>query len=104
MARTSSRDPFGPALLLIGVLALGRAWVVSAGALSIEAVGEAVLLDPYVLSGDDYRLLPGVGPVLAGRLEAARLAAGGRHTPATLRAVSGVGPTLLERWDALPPD
>jgi hypothetical protein len=104
MARASRRDPYGPALLLLGVLALGRAWVLSAPPLSIDQVGEPVRLDPYALSGDDFRLLPGVGPVLAGRLEAARVAAGGRLTRAALRAVSGVGPALMERWNSRPPD
>jgi predicted flap endonuclease-1-like 5' DNA nuclease len=104
MSQRARRDPYGPALLLLGVLALGRAWVLSAPPLTVGEVGEPVPLDPYALSGDEFRLLPGVGPVLAGRLEAARVAAGGRLTPAALRAVSGVGPALLRRWDPQPPD
>jgi hypothetical protein len=42
--------------------------------------------------------------VLAERLEAARVAAGGQLTRRQLTAVPGVGPALLERWDALRPD
>lgn len=103
MARSRQCDPFGPALLLLGVLALGRAWVVSAPPPSLELVGERVVLDAYALSGEDFRLLPGVGPVLAGRLQAAREAAGGRLSRRDLLAVPGVGAALLERWEALRP-
>lgn len=98
------RDPYGPALLLLGVLALARAWVISAPPAAFGLAGEEVVLDPLLLTGAEFRLLPGVGPVLAGRLEAARLAAGGQLTRTALRQVRGVGPVLLERWDSLLPD
>ena len=101
MSERARRDPYGPALVLLGVLALGRAWVLSAPPLTVGEVGEPVRLDPYALSGDEFRLLPGVGPVLAGRLEAARQAAGGRLDEQRLTEIPGVGPGLAARWGAL---
>ena len=102
--RRKGCDPYGPALLLFGVIALSRAWVLSAPQPSFGMAGEQVVLDPLALTGAEYRLLPGVGPVLAGRLEAARLAAGGQLTREALREVRGVGPVLMEGWDSLLPD
>jgi hypothetical protein len=55
------------------------------------------------LRGAEFRLLPGVGPVLAERLEAARVAAGGRLLPERVQDVPGVGPALAARWAALRP-
>jgi predicted flap endonuclease-1-like 5' DNA nuclease len=91
----------GRGLLLIGVLALARAWWLSAPAPDPRALGERIPLEVEALAGEDFRLLPGVGPVLAERLERARVAAGGRLAPADLSRVSGVGPSLRARWAAL---
>jgi hypothetical protein len=44
-------------------------------------------------SRDSLTLLPGVGPVLAGRIAAARLLRG----PADLRRIKGIGPVLAAR-------
>jgi hypothetical protein len=104
MSRPCHRRRHGPALLLLGVIAMARAWVVSTPPPRIEDAGTPVALDACALSGEDFRLLPGVGPVLAGRLEAARVAAEGQLTREALLAVPGVGPTLLARWDLLRPD
>ena len=62
--------------------------------------GEPQTLSWETLEGPRFRLLPGVGPVLAGRLEAARAAAGGPLDPVSARGVKGVGPMLLRRWAA----
>lgn len=101
-------DP-GPALLLLGVLALVRAWFSGAPppvAWASEA-GEVVPLRVEELRGEEFRLLPGVGPALAARLEAARLQAlglGGSGLDREPR-VSGVGPALRAKWALLrPPD
>lgn len=64
----------------------------------LRDVAQPVSLRLEDLSGDGFRLLPGVGPTLAARLEAARVAAGGRLDERTADAVSGVGPSLLARW------
>ena len=101
MVRSAHRG--GPALLLLGSVALVRACVVSAPPPEPWQVGTPVPLRVEDLRGDEFRLLPGVGPVLAGRLETARLAAGGRLRPEQLRDVPGVGPILAARWAALRP-
>jgi hypothetical protein len=64
----------------------------------LREVGQPVSLALEGLAGDEFRLLPGVGPTLAARLEAARVAAGGRLDERGADAVSGVGPSLLARW------
>ena len=90
----------GRALLLLGLVAvLGRACPAPAPVPAAVA-GEAVTLRWETLAGDRFRLLPGVGPVLAGRLEEARQAAGGALDPASAARVKGVGPVLLRRWAA----
>ncbi|RKY18896.1 MAG: hypothetical protein DRQ55_12125 [Planctomycetota bacterium] len=63
--------------------------------------GEPVPLRLETLEGAEFRLLPGVGPVLAGRLEQARQAAGGALSEAAAQDVRGVGEVLLERWRAV---
>ena len=45
----------------------------------------------------ELQVLPGVGPVLAGRLVEYRRRNGPFRNPAELEAVSGIGPVLLER-------
>ena len=103
-------DP-GPALLLLGALALVRAWFAGAPPPVAWQVGETVPLRVEQLRGEEFRLLPGVGPALAARLEAARLEAL-RAQSAGLGGgldreprVSGVGPALRAKWATLrPPD
>jgi competence protein ComEA len=48
-------------------------------------------------SADDFRGLPGVGPVLARRIVEARRERGTFHRIEDLLAVRGIGPRLLER-------
>jgi hypothetical protein len=63
--------------------------------------GEAVEVRLEALEGRSFRLLPGVGPVLSERLEAARVEAGGALDGAAAAAVRGVGPSLLAQWDRM---
>jgi len=93
---TGNRAGWG--LLAVGALAVVRAWLTAAPPLRPEQAGTRVELSIGALEGDEFRLLPGVGPVLAGRLEAARRAAGGTLRERELGAVAGIGPALLERW------
>jgi len=93
--------PLGAGLLLIGALAVVRAWMAAAPPPSAWTAGEVINLDVESLSGEDFRLLPGVGEALAQRLEAARVAAGGTLTESDVSRVSGVGPSLRRRWSAL---
>ena len=99
-ARPAPR-PLGCGLLLIGVLALVRAWMAAIPPPSPWDAGEPILLDIEALHGAEFRLLPGVGEALAQRLEQARVAAGGHLTEHDLLHVSGVGPSLRHRWAAL---
>lgn len=91
----------GRALLLLGLAAGLRAALVPAQPPEWSVLIEPVVLVLEELAGEEFRLLPGVGPVLAERLEAARLAAGGRLDPAGAAGVPGIGPSLLARWAAL---
>jgi hypothetical protein len=92
----------GAALLLLGVLALVRAWFSGAPPPAAWEAGEIVPLRVEELRGEEFRLLPGVGPALAARLESARLAAGGLGAEPR---VPGVGPALRAKWTTLrPPD
>ena len=100
---TRSRSRGAPALLLLGLLALVRACVVGAPPPAAWQAGAPVPLRLEDLRGAEFRLLPGVGPVLAERLEAARVAAGGRLMPERVQDVPGVGPALAARWAALRP-
>jgi predicted flap endonuclease-1-like 5' DNA nuclease len=88
----------GWGLVAIGALAVVRAWMAAAPPPSPAQVGTRVDLSIEALSGDEFRLLPGVGPVLAGRLEAARQAAGGRLREQDLDTIAGIGPALRARW------
>lgn len=91
----------GRGLLLLGVVAILRASCVGPAHIPAAVAGEPIPLQLETLSGQAFRLLPGVGPVLAARLEQARLAAGGTLDEAGARAVHGVGEVLLSRWRAL---
>ena len=91
----------GAGLVLLGLLALGRAACADGGPVSAAEAGRPLDLAVENLQGERFRLLPGVGPALAARLEAARVAAGGRLDPARLEEVPGVGPVLAARWRAL---
>jgi hypothetical protein len=93
-------DP-GPALLLLGALALLRSWSATAPPPAAWEAGATVALRVEELRGEEFRLLPGVGPALAARLEAARATAG-RLDP-LVPHVSGVGPALRAKWAALRP-
>jgi len=93
------------ALLLLGIIALVRslAWgpdETGPPMCHAARVGTPIPLVLGQLAGPEFRLLPGVGPVLAGRLEAARVAGGGQLDESLALSVPGVGPGLLTRWDA----
>jgi len=97
-----TRRDHGRALLVLGLLAMVRAHGCAGDGLRPPMeVGAAVPLALETLAGDGFRLLPGVGPVLAERLETARRAAGGVLTAEAARSVRGVGPVLLKRWRSL---
>jgi hypothetical protein len=91
----------GTGLLVIALLALARAAVLARPPPDPRTLGRPIALDIEALRGEDFRLLPGVGPVLAARLEAARVAAGGRLAEQDLAHVPGAGPTLRARWERL---
>lgn len=88
----------GRALLLLGLLALLRAACFPGTPARWELAVEPCSMRLEDLAGERFRLLPGVGPVLAGRLESARRASGGRLDAAAAARVPGVGPSLLARW------
>lgn len=50
---------------------------------------------------DSLDLLPGIGPVLAGRIIDARRARGGFASWNDVLAIKGVGPATIARWRAL---
>lgn len=54
-------------------------------------------LDPNTASLDSLQMLPGVGPVLAARIVAAREGGLAFRSPADLLAVKGIGPASLSR-------
>jgi hypothetical protein len=91
-------DP-GPALLLLGALAVLRAWLSGVPPPAPWEAGTTVPLRVEELRGEEFRLLPGVGPVLAARMEAARAAGGLDREP----HVPGVGPMLRAKWAAVRP-
>lgn len=100
-SRTREAELFGGLVLVLGLVGVGRAWARARPPVSPWDVGRPVSLRPEDLSGDAWRLLPGVGPVLAERLEAARREAGGVLSARDLEHVEGVGPATLARWRAL---
>lgn len=100
-SRTREAEVFGVVLLALGLLAAGRALHRARPPPEPYALGRRVVLRLETLEGDAWRLLPGVGPVLAERLEAARVAAGGALTLRDASRVEGVGPATLARWEAL---
>lgn len=59
--------------------------------------GPATPLDPNTAPTDSLQLLPGVGPVLAGRIVASRQGGNPFRRPEDLLAVKGIGPASLER-------
>ena len=91
-------ENLGRGLLIIGLAAVCRAGCIDLEPPRASAVGEPVTVQLEQLSGDAWRLLPGVGEVLAARLERARLGAGGHLDAQSIDRVAGVGPVLLARW------
>lgn len=61
------------------------------------AKGPPVPLDPNRAPADSLQLLPGVGPVMAGRIVAAREQGTVFRTPEDLLAIKGIGPATLAR-------
>lgn len=59
--------------------------------------GAAALVDLNRAGPAELDALPGIGPVLAGRIIRHREAHGPFHEPEDLLAVPGIGPRLLER-------
>jgi len=88
----------GRAVLLLGLLCLGLDRCPREGNVPAALAGEPLDVCVESLQGVGFRLLPGVGPVLAERLEHARVAAGGALSAQMAAAVRGVGPSLLARW------
>jgi predicted flap endonuclease-1-like 5' DNA nuclease len=65
-----------------------------------EEAPRPVLTDPLPInscSADSLELLPRVGPVLAGRIAAARMRGVVFRTPADLEIVKGIGPAMSAR-------
>jgi hypothetical protein len=96
-----SRPEHGRALVVLGLLALLRQGCPAPAAVPAWEAGVPLPLDWASLQGERLRLLPGVGPVLAERLEQARTQAGGVLDAAVAARVPGIGPSLLARWAAL---
>jgi predicted flap endonuclease-1-like 5' DNA nuclease len=63
--------------------------------------GLAAPLPINTCSRDSLILLPGVGPVLAGRIDDVRRQGVCFLTPADLQQVKGIGPTLASRLESL---
>lgn len=61
------------------------------------AKGAPVPLDPNRAPSDSLQLLPGVGPVMAGRIVAAREQGTVFRQPEDLLAIKGIGPATLAR-------
>ena len=117
----------GAVLLVVGLLALGTLWVLRPQGLSRppRAGASRVTIDPTVADSEPVRAarstppaaappldlnratpeeldaLPGVGPVLAGRIIEQRRRQGGFHDVRDLRAVRGIGPRLYARLQGL---
>ena len=86
------------ALLALALCGLLRAAARARAPPPPDAHGRVFAVRIERLAGDEFRLLPGVGPVLAERLEAARQQAGGRLSGRDAEHVPGVGPVLRTRW------
>jgi hypothetical protein len=56
----------GWGLVAVGAMALVRAWLAAEPPPLAHRIGAGVELRLDALQGDEFRLLPGVGPVLAG--------------------------------------
>ncbi len=94
--------PDAPAGVATGEVARSAAPADSAGpARSARAAGArkrpAAPLDPNTASLDSLQLLPGVGPVLAARIVAAREGGAVFRQGADLLAIKGIGPASLAR-------
>jgi len=63
-----------------------------------QRVALGIALHPDRMRGDDWQVLPGVGPRLAERIEADRHKNGEFGSFEELKRVSGIGDKLLERW------
>ena len=101
MRRAPSQNCHSRALLLLGLLAVVRAAWPSSAYLPPERAGPAVSIRLETLAGPAFRLLPGVGPVLAERLEQARSETAGPFDERAAGEVRGIGPALLARWAEL---
>lgn len=66
---------------------------------STAAKRPPVPLDPNTAPADSLQLLPGVGPVMAARIVAAREAGAVYRRPEDLLAVKGIGPATLARLE-----
>jgi competence ComEA-like helix-hairpin-helix protein len=94
------------ALVLLALLSLFRAWVHWQPAPWVWPEPESAQLELNQASAAEWAALPGIGPVLAGRIVAWRERHGGFRSPEDLVAVKGLGPRKLERlrpWLADPP-
>ncbi len=88
-------------MLLLGILAVFLDACPGTGSVPAAGAGQPVEVRLEALEGQAFRLLPGVGPVLAERLEKARVEAGGVLNARDADAVRGVGPSLLAQWDRM---
>jgi len=89
----------GRVLLALALLGLARAGLRARPLPPLGEHGRVFAVRVEQLAGDEFRLLPGVGPVLASRLEEARRRAGGRLALDDVEDVRGVGPVLRARWE-----
>jgi competence protein ComEA len=69
----------------------------SASARAVPPASDPTPVDLNPADAEQLDTLPGIGPVLAGRILEFRRAHGPFRTLEELRAVRGVGPRLLER-------
>jgi competence ComEA-like helix-hairpin-helix protein len=93
-------------LVLLALLSLFSAWVRWQPAAWVWPGPENAQLELNQASAAEWAALPGIGPVLAGRIVAWREQHGGFRSPEDLLAVKGLGPRKLERlrpWLADPP-
>jgi DNA uptake protein ComE-like DNA-binding protein len=89
----------GAGLLLCGVSALARRAALDAAGPPPDAADVVHRVDLDRADATELRLLPGVGPRLAGRLVAEREARGPFLSPGGAdRRVRGVGPAMVRSW------